>query len=326
MTTQSAPPGTPLLATAAGVPIVYPVLGAMFHLEALGPDDADALAATNAAVVDWFGPELRWTLNSSFPMLDPFRLRDLDFLPGYADAIRVPAFGERERDAYNILFAATFGEFALAYGCSEEEAIASPFSYRFYSEMHVTQKGGPLHTCAMIRITVPVTCPLGDFRARVMDIAAKLPVRWGAAGYMYSAWEMEWYTSSRDAIYAHSRRHNGYDVGQYPTLVAEWYERIRTVSWLTFIGPHMALRLREAGRALAATGRVRVGQAGKSLVLMAGEQPEEGDVNRLWIPPAYAEADEMVRPLRARRDVNFMAPWTEETTEKWLGRFEQRLS
>jgi len=298
----------------------------MFHLEALGPDDAEALAATNEAVVDWFGPELKWSLNAAFPMRDPFRLRDLDFLPGYADAMRVPPCGEKEREVYDTLFAATFGEFALACHGAEEDGIASPFSYRFYSEMHVTQKGGPLHTCAMIRITVPVTWALDDFRARVLGIAAKLPVRWGAAGYMYSAWEMEWYTSSREAIYAHARRHNGYDVGQYPTLIAEWHERIRTVSWLTFVGPHMALRLREAGRALQSTNRVRVAEAGKTLVLMAGEQPEEGDVNRLWIPPAYAAADEMVRPLRARRGVDFMEPWTEETTEKWLGRFEQRLS
>jgi hypothetical protein len=45
------------LVSSADVPLLYGALGAVFHLELLGPDDASRLDAVTDLVWDWFGDE-----------------------------------------------------------------------------------------------------------------------------------------------------------------------------------------------------------------------------------------------------------------------------
>ena len=71
---------------------------------------------------------------------------------------------------------------------------------------------------------------------------------------------------------------------------------------------------------------MEVASAGDATVLVAGERPEGGDVNRVRWPAAYLEADAIVRPVRAREGLSCYEAWTERTTSEWLGRFEKRLA
>jgi hypothetical protein len=108
--------------------------------------------------------------------------------------------------------------------------------------------------------------------------------------------------------------------------VKRWHDEIRTVSWLTFLGPAFVERLaQKTGAKLERRGQVEVFPLGDAVVLRAGARPDPGDQNRLRLPPAYVQADEMVRPLRARSGVDFMPPWSPADTEKWLQRFEKRI-
>jgi len=108
--------------------------------------------------------------------------------------------------------------------------------------------------------------------------------------------------------------------------MTEWHLMIRSVNWLTFLGPAFVSELAKRKALLASNDLVTVSKAGdNNLVLQAGPMPQEGDINRLQVPAAYRRADEMVRPMRARQDIDFYEPWTEATTKAWLRRFERRI-
>jgi len=327
---MSAPP--PPLASSGRVPVLHGVLGASFHLERLAPDDEARIDAANRIILDWFGHELRWTLNSRIGIEEPFAFEDLAFASAYPTSLAVVPYDEglepepfRLALEFNVRRRADMG---LACHGALQRFWASPFSYRFYTEITGADADAPqLIAPAVLRVTVPATWPLDDFERRTRAIAEVLRLRWGAAGLTYSAWETGFHVDAMKAIHAHARRHPGYDVGLYVAWVVEFYSQVRTVNWLTFVGPGLQRRLAASRDGLPESGGplVTLSRAGDHLVLRAGEQPEAGDVNRLQIPRAYVRADEMIRPVRAREDINFYESWTEATTTQWLRRFEKRL-
>jgi hypothetical protein len=217
-------------------------------------------------------------------------------------------------------------EFGMFCHSGVEARQGAPTSYRFYSSIHWLPTDGYYEPCATMRITVPVGWPVADFRRRVEEIGAKLRLRWGCAGYTYSGYAIDFYEEVNSGIYAHARRHVGYDPGFYVSFMPEWHLMIRSVNWLTFLGPAFVSELAKRKALLASNDLVTVSKAGdNNLVLQAGPMPQEGDINRLQVPAAYRRADEMVRPMRARQDIDFYEPWTEATTKAWLRRFERRI-
>jgi hypothetical protein len=322
-------PGPPLATRPSGTKLLYATLGAMFHLERTTPEDGERFEQVNAIVNDWFGSELRWTLNSAFGAIEPYRPEDLEYLAAHPSSLKIPETRSTDPatvDLHRAMYALERANFALAFHGGERMNDASPYSYRYYSDTPSWDDRRKLAPSSMLRITVPITWPLEDFSARICAVAARLRLRWGAAGLTYSGWEIRNYNDTRQAIYAHARRYPGFDVGMYATLVKEWHEAIRTVSWLTFLGPAFAERLAErSGARIESRGDVEVFAQSGAIVLRAGTRPDAGDQNRLRLPVAYVHADEMVRPVRARGGIDFMPPWSEAETEKWLCRFEKRI-
>jgi hypothetical protein len=219
------------------------------------------------------------------------------------------------------MLAAHYDKFGVACHGGAERNDASPWSLRFYATC-LPGDGKVLRADAMLAFTVPLTTPAAELEANANALAKTLRIRWGCAGLAYGAWEMDRYGDTRDAIFAHARRHPGFDVGQHATWMRAFHDRVRTVSWLTFLGPALAAAVREKGDALASDELVTIAPAGEGVVLRAGERPQIGDVNRRDIPRAYARADKRIRAVRAAEDIHFYAPWSAATTEGWLRRFE----
>jgi hypothetical protein len=336
-----ASPPVLLLSPKSGRPALYTALGAVFHLDALTPEDAAVLAEINLEVSGWFGAELKQSLHTAWPFSEAFRPEVLDYIPCYAESLARPDPPEEHdrRLAENLLFGGTYGDFSLITNGASEETAASPFGYRFSSVMRLVGVGDPavrednvtadpnIHTCAVLVITVPVSWPVPDFLARITAIASKLRLRWGAAGYTYADWDVTAPEQVDAATYGHARRFVGYDLANYAPFWAEWYYRIRTVNWLTFLGADFVTAIEQLDqKPLASRGEVVATPVGSSLLLRAGEFPEEGDMNRLRMPRAYVEADAMVRPLRASSGLDFKGPrWDGRTTTQWLRRFEAQL-
>jgi hypothetical protein len=319
--------GEPIVKLPDGRPVLVPTLGASFTLEMLTADDVPILEEVNAMVLDWIGPELRWTLNSSVTKLERFRPDDLDFVTLHPSQLQTPAQYEdpAQHEMEMLIEMNLHNELGMFCHSGKEGREGAPYSYRFYSRIRWMPPDPAYQPCATMRITVPVGWPLDDFRRRVCDIASKLRLRWGCAGYTYSGYAIDFYEEVNAGIYAHARRHVGYDTGFYVPHMAEWHLWLRSVNWLTFLGPSFVGELAKRKVLLASNDLVQVTGAGDNLVLQAGLAPQEGDINRLDVPRAYRRLDEMVRPLRASSDIDFYEPWTEQTTESWLRRFERRI-
>lgn len=328
MTSGAIEAAVPLARSAAGAPIAYATLGASFHLEELRPDDGERIANACARVHALLGASLRWTWSSVHTSVEPFAPTDLELAASYPALLRDaapdpgPDVDPRARAGAIALAAAHYDRFGVCCHGGADRNVASPSTFRFFATATAGKDPGRLRSHAMLAFTAPPAVTLAELQAATTEIAGMLRLRWGAAGFTYGAWELDRYGETRDAIYAHARRHPGFDVGQHTTWMPAFHDRLRTVSWLTFLGPALAATLRAAGDTLESDDLVTVEPCGEGVVLRAGERPQAGDVNRGDVPAAYARVDRRVRALRAGEGLHFYAPWSAATTEAWLRRFE----
>ncbi|WP_437305819.1 type VI immunity family protein [Sorangium sp. So ce388] len=330
---MSAPGGisSPPVGIHNGVPVVHAALGAIFHLEILSREDEERLDRVNNLVWSWLGGELRHSWLSCVDGYPQARRTDLDYISTYVQDLDLPKLREGGEEAK--LAAANFAkigrtDFSVALKGGATWAESSPISYRFWAEIPVVDLEPRLSAYGVLQLTVPDGWPLDDFLGRVTEIAAALRLRWGAAGYTYSTWYAHEWQMASARVYAHARRYLGYDVGAYERQVEDFHDRIRTVNWLTFLGPALVEALTKAGKPLSASPLVAIRPLGEEgAVLYAGGRPEAGDRNRLAYPRAYVQADAMVRPIRARDpdDMVFLGPWTKDDIGEWLCRFERHV-
>jgi Protein of unknown function (DUF3396) len=327
MPTDTVALGEPL-ALVGQRPVVYPALGAVLHLERMEPSDEARLEAVNDLVWDWFGDRLRWVNRTFDNMLDRAQRSDLDYIAGYPTSLDVPPTSPQlNQDLLAAYTAFTRDDFGIHFSGGEVAGAASPYSYRFWVET-----AGVSDSCVdargVLHITVPEAWPLEDFRQRIVAIASALRLRWGAAGYTYATWRGSDIHEGPARTIAHARRYPGYDLAEYVRLVNPFFERIRTVSWMTFVGGALVGELKDKGRTLVSSTQISVEPAGDGLLVQAGNRPERGDVNRLLYPSAYLEADALLRPVRARdgRDMVFFGSWQEPEITDWLCRFERAVN
>ena len=320
------PAPSPIASDREGTPLAYGVLGAIFHLDAMISEDEASLAAVNDLIWDWFGGELRWTYKTFDDEITPARRDDMDYIASRPSNL-VMSKPVRPDDFYGPLFSQfSATDFEVAFTAGTVPQAASPFSYHFWSEIPAPS-AGDLRALSIIHITVPESWPLDDFRRRVCEIAAQLRLRWGAAGLTYSTWTVAGDRECSKRVAAHAKRFIGYDIGEYIRLVGPFFERVRTVSWLTFLGRDLAAELRTSRGPIVATPPLELFSAGESLVIQAGAAPTAGDSNRLTYPAAYVEADSLIRPIRADsgQDMVFLGPWDEAAITSWLRRYERHL-
>jgi Protein of unknown function (DUF3396) len=323
------PPGEPIGWFDPGRPSVYGALGAIFHLEVLDASDEERLDRVSDLLWDWFGAELRWSTLSCAETSEPARRSHLEYIGSFAANLdAAPAPAPEQQRFHNLLTRYGRTDYFVICAGADKPTVASPFSIRFWAEIgEPPEHELALPACSVLHFTVPEAWPVDDFYTRVCAIAAELRLRWGAAGLTYSPLDLDPGRDAERAQYAHARRYVGYDLPAYVQLVEPFYRRLRSINWLTFVGPALAAELSAQGRRLASTPNVEVLDLGGTWMLRAGPRPERGDVNRLWIPPAYREADALLRPIRSTGEgLDFLQPWDEESTARWLRRFEYQSS
>jgi hypothetical protein len=322
------PPFPPqaLVTRSDGSPILFPVLGVFIQLEPPQPDDVERYRAAAALVRDWIGSELRWTLTTTFSVPEKFRASDLDYFEDHARAsIRPPTSGDVAIDRMQMrLQVKSQLDFSMSCYGAEEDDDASPFSFHFHSEVPDDKSALSMTLPTSLLVTVPTDWPLEDFRQRALALIATLRVRWANAGLTYSGADDQAYVETHQATFAHARRYPGFDMPEFVELGLAFHDRIRSVNWLTVLGPALLVQ----PLPVATSDSVQVFQVGNCLALQAGEAPSAGDINRLIFPPGYQAADAMVRKVRSPRptdSIHFLHPWDADTSARWLRRFEHML-
>ncbi len=311
-------------------PVLHSVLGAILHLELLEKDDEERLERACARLWSWIGPHLRFANLSCADSTETVRRTHLEYVSSYVTALDVPeAPRPDEQLIHNRMAAHGRTDFFVLCSGADDPAMSSPYSIRFWAEMGVPpDRARTLPAYGVLHFTVPESTPLAEFQEQVFAVTSELRLRWGTAGYTYSQLDLAPGRQAEEAQFAHARRYAGYDIPAYVQLVEPFHRRLRSVSWLTFVGSALATELADLGRPLETMDQVVVQPMnGGGVVLRAGKAPERGDVNRLWIPTAYREADALVRPIRADGStVRFFHPWDDVSTARWLQRFEQQVT
>lgn len=318
---EKLPDGVPIAADADGTPIAFPALGLTLQLEPPVPDDLETWEAVMGEIGAWLQPMMNWTSTSAYAPPRKHRLGDLDYVGTYPTMLGAPPVtGDAEADdAAAGLHAVSRDDYAVLCHGGARSNDASAWGFRFYAELTEVNAGEPPIACAALRITVPLGFPLDELRARALWIASHLRVRWGVVGLTYAGWEPDAWPEIRAATFAHARKHPGYDVAELSAFLPVWHDALRTVGWLTLLGPAMRERLEIPPN----MPDVTLEEVGELLVAQAGYAPEPGDVNRLSFPKAMAQVDRWLEKLRPQHELHFGEPWTEETTHDWLARFSR---
>jgi hypothetical protein len=325
-----------LLASEADVPSLYAVLRADIYLEPVTDADAEPLRQAGIQLASLFGDKLHFTLNWNRNSLHPRVVRyQAKHVNHFADAIGVLT-GTKYGDKFNRMVA--MGEFhhevdiALKGnwppGGVKETDAASPWGLLFQGEISDALVNNTLPAPAVLSWSVPASFDLPKFAESVTAVASGLRVSWGVAGYGYASWD---YTTPGlrrprnhlPALFAHAKAHSGFDVGLHYGYLQELRECIRTVNWLTLIGP----RLRPQIEGHTQDG-IELHRTKAFALLRASKGPLRGvdESERA----AYAAVDALVRPIRLSRGIEGNALrracggyFKSAEAEVWLRRFER---
>ena len=325
----------------SGVPSLYAVLRADLYLEPVIDADADPIRHAVTRIVSLLGDNLHYTLNWNRNSMRPRVIRyHAKHAKHFADAIGVLT-GTKYGDKFGRMLVT--GEFhqevdiaikgppRLPAGGKEtkETDAASPWGVLFQGEIADAPVDDALPAPAVLSWSVPVSLDLRNFAESVTYVASGLLVSWGVAGYGYASWD---YASSSalarerrshlPALYTHANDHMGFDVGLHHGYLQDLQENIRTVNWLTLVGPRLRSRIKGT-----ADDRIEMHRTEAFTLLRASERPHTGgdEGGRA----AYAAVDALLRPIRLSGGMEGNALrkacggyFNSADAEAWLRRFE----
>jgi hypothetical protein len=149
-----------------------------------------------------------------------------------------------------------------------------------------------------------------------------MPILHGNAGYALlfddssPAFEREhWATLARLAM-----RHPGYDVLHYTAVRSCVYDKIKTVNWLTLLGPSLAAAF-EPGFDDGAGEDIELIRTDGVTLIKAGREPQIGDVNRGDIPVPYQTVAQQCADITCFNQAQFGGAFDDELTQRWVRRF-----
>jgi hypothetical protein len=298
-----------------GRPTLYTALNLHMMLDVVSPEMEPALEAASALITEWYGDQYRWANASFDPEGVRYRPALLDYVSGYAAAI--PTAVSPFDDLTAPFLSHGRNDFLVHLTGGDEEG-ASPFAYRFFAEVPDDSKR-PMEAHAYLSLSVPVEHDNDLFAERALQLASILRPRWANVGLGYARWNSGG-AEVEEAVYEHCRRFLGFDGGFSVRHTNDLLMRVRSVSWVTILGPALAAEL-----ATAPSGDLDVSSVDGLHVIKAGPRPESCDKKRKAMSRAYRSADEYIRPIRAARLAanRTPGPWTNATLEKWLRRFER---
>ncbi|MBK9259438.1 MAG: DUF3396 domain-containing protein [Polyangiaceae bacterium] len=161
--------------------------------------------------------------------------------------------------------------------------------------------------------------------SRVVDwavsVAELYPFETGQLGYSFNQLQRTWTTEADDFVGKVAMRFLGFDILE-PDLARVARGKVPNCSWLNFLGDRIVMKL--GGESLvraAVSDAVTVRRIAGGLMLVAGQLPPVGDVNRhaLDLGPVR-EVARLTRPLRPEKKVLFYG--TEEFRNGWVHRFD----
>jgi hypothetical protein len=177
-----------------------------------------------------------------------------------------------------------------------------------------------------IAVGVAEGAPWPDLFRLAMALADGWPGLWRSinVGYRFCPLLFNGFHHAHQAIHRMAKRMPFVDVGDTLGIhTAHWTRMLRTVSWATLVAPDLAARCAVApGEEWDAITVSALASGGMCVLVPAGP----GD---RWPSPGvvrgHAQADRVLRAVRATDDVVFLPPWDGNMTREWLTRWQDSI-
>ncbi len=305
-------------------PVIVPALSVSLFFDAL---DANQLAGIRAAwgrIHDLLSPHLKWYMTDSLAERQRLTPGVLAHLPSTLEqvATRRPYFAFR---AHGGDAAGCLGPWALDLWV-DKPRVLSPQERALMSAVFKVSSDQTDRIANCLRVSFPAAGPAGraeDLEALTLHLMEHIPFLHGNAGFALlfddalPGFEREHWA----ALAGIAMRHPGYDVLHYAAVRSHVVDRIKTVNWLTFLGPELMRgidhkRFADPGTAIVVTAK-------RSLYIKASAEPAIGDVNRGDRLPEYRWVAQRLAPLLMSHQEEFGAAFDDDLTQKWVARFNE---
>ena len=119
-------------------------------------------------------------------------------------------------------------------------------------------------------------------------------------------------------------RHPGYDVFVYDAVEQYVYNKIKTINWITLLGPHFSKKwsLMDHSK-LDNDASIKIKQLKNKVFIQAGDAPEVGDVNKGDNLECYRHVALSCWSFLCREHFPFGGKFDEDKTIEWLDRFNE---
>ncbi|MCA9606953.1 MAG: DUF3396 domain-containing protein [Myxococcales bacterium] len=176
---------------------------------------------------------------------------------------------------------------------------------------------------AVIQLSFPEMASPGDLIAMASELLSIGPVHSLVGGIAFR-WDEANEGWAFDKIYRLASRYLAVDIQKYGEMAWKTPRALPGSSWLTFIGAELARRAEIDLEALADREwehGVMSGSFFGGVMVQAGPEPIQGDLNRLKLPAAYIEAAQALSPWFADHAPRFWGPFhTYEQSDLWFRR------
>ncbi|MBX3276024.1 MAG: DUF3396 domain-containing protein [Sandaracinaceae bacterium] len=176
---------------------------------------------------------------------------------------------------------------------------------------------------AVLQVSFPEMASPGDLIAYVNELLSIGPVHSliGGIAFRWDEADEGW---AFNRIYRLASRYLAIDIQKYTEMAWKTPSALPGSSWLTYVGPELAKRAEIDLEALAHRPwqhGVMSGFVHGGVMVQAGPEPVQGDLNRLKLPAAYIEAAHALSPWFADEPPKFWGPFhTLEQSGLWFRR------
>lgn len=176
---------------------------------------------------------------------------------------------------------------------------------------------------AVIEISFPEMSNAPELLAYALELIRMGPVH-SLIGGLAFRYDVAHEGPAFHQIYAWASRYVGIDIQKSEEMAWKTPSALPGINWLTYIGPEVAARAEIDLAALCSRKwreGIAVGFVDDGVLVQAGPEPVQGDLNRLVVPEAYVEVANVLGPYFADAPPDFWGPFhSQGHSDLWFRR------
>jgi hypothetical protein len=306
---------------ADGCAVIVPALSVSIFFDALSPDLLEGIKGAWRVIEPLVAPHLNWYMTDSMAERALLPRDVFAHLPATLEQIATTrpyfafrAHGGPDMNCLDPWALDVWVDKPRQIGAQERALLSAIFKVPDASVDRVAN---------CLRVSMPASAGAAALEQLVSQLMEHMDLLHGNAGFALlfddalPGFEREhWAALARIAM-----RHPGYDLLHYPAVRACVADKIKTVNWLTLLGPELSKAV-DLARLAAKTDQTITTSARGTVCIKAAPEPTIGDVNHGDRLPAYRAVAKLLSAISCSSQLEFGAAFDDDLTQRWVERFE----